>query len=63
MTTAHYIAKVIYNEDFKKEMDKFLKAILRDKKLEEICTNKNQRFSAAIRAFIEMYNDKKIRIE
>lgn len=60
MSKGRYIARICYDEDFKKEVDKFIQLIYLDKKLEALAKkNPNQRFSAYVRWLIKVFNDKR----
>ncbi len=59
--TGRYIARVCYDEDFKEEMDKFLRLIYLDKEMDKLAGPKKnkQRFSAVVRWLIKTYNTKR----
>jgi len=58
MQKAKYMARVCYDDDFKPEMEKFIRLINLDKEINKLkLKNSNQRFSAVIRYLIKKYNE------
>ncbi|MDP2925837.1 MAG: hypothetical protein Q8N99_05690 [Nanoarchaeota archaeon] len=58
LSKSRYIARISYDEEFRPEVEKFLKLIYLDSSVDKFVTrNPNQRFSASIRALIKWYND------
>ena len=58
LSKSRYIARICYDEEFRPEVEKFLKLIYIDRSVDKFVTrNPNQRFSASIRALIKWYND------
>lgn len=60
MTKERYLARVSYDNEFKPELEKFIKLIYLDKKLDPLFNEKqSQRFSGVIRWLIKKYNDQR----
>lgn len=58
MQKGHYMARICYDDEFKPEMEKFVRLISLDKEISKLkLKNNRQRFSAVIRYLIKKYNE------
>lgn len=56
ISKARYVMRVSYDDEFKTEVDDFIKLIYLDKEIDKLAKNNSQRISAAVRWLIKKYN-------